>query len=64
MPECVGIIAGINRQRDAGTHYAQESVFKSCAQLATQLALSLYVYVADAQSLEKVNLSQRVLITI
>ena len=52
--ECVTIISGLNLSREMGTHFAQESLLKSCIEIATRLHLPLLLHVAsEGGSLER-----------
>jgi Tat protein secretion system quality control protein TatD with DNase activity len=53
-PECVAIVSGLNMTREMCTHFAQESLLKSCAGIATRLALPLILHVGcDGASLDR-----------
>jgi Tat protein secretion system quality control protein TatD with DNase activity len=53
-PECVAIISGLNLTREMGTHFAQESLLKSCARIADRFALPLILHVGcDGASLDR-----------
>jgi Tat protein secretion system quality control protein TatD with DNase activity len=52
--ECVAIVSGLNLSREVGTHFAQESVLKSCCELSLLHRLPLILHVsADGPSLDK-----------
>jgi TatD DNase family protein len=54
LPECVAIETGLNLSRETGTHFAQESVFKSCCEAALTLQLPLVLNIAnDGSSLDR-----------
>jgi Tat protein secretion system quality control protein TatD with DNase activity len=52
--ECVAIVSGLNLTKEMGTHFAQESLLKSCAEIAERLNLPLILHVAsDGASLSR-----------
>ena len=51
--ECVGLLAGLNLSREIGTHFSQESLFRSTCALATKLGLPLTLHITDSASLAK-----------
>lgn len=53
--ECVAIISGLNLTREMGTHFAQETLLKSCVEVAGRLGLPLILHVGnDGSSLDRV----------
>ena len=46
QPECVGLVSGLNLGRDMGTHFAQESMLRSCCELARSLSLPLVLHIS------------------
>lgn len=52
---CIAIITGLNLTKEMGTHFAQESLLKSCIGIADRLHLPLILHVGnDGASLERV----------
>lgn len=52
QPTCIGILTGLNLSREVGTHFAQESLFKSSCQLAARIGHPLILHVsADGASI-------------
>jgi Tat protein secretion system quality control protein TatD with DNase activity len=51
--ECVGLLAGLNLSREIGTHFSQESLFRSTCGLAAKLGLPLTLHITDSASLAK-----------
>jgi len=49
--ECISILSGLNLSREIGTHFAQESLLKSSAQLAAKLNLPLALHINNSASL-------------
>ena len=49
--ECISILSGLNLSREIGTHFAQESLLKSSAQLAAKLNLPLSLHINNTASL-------------
>jgi Tat protein secretion system quality control protein TatD with DNase activity len=45
--ECVAIFSGLNLTKEMGTHFAQESLLKSCAEIAERLSLPLILHVGN-----------------
>ena len=53
-PECVAIMTGLNLNREVGTHFPQEALFRSSCALANKLLLPLHIHCAsDGSSLDK-----------
>ena len=50
--ECIGVLSGLNLQRDVGTHFAQESLLRSSMNLASRLQLPLVLH-SSASSVER-----------
>lgn len=51
--ECVGLISGLNLQREIGTHFAQESLLRASCPLADKLQLPLIIHCPDFKSLTR-----------
>jgi len=53
-PECLAIMTGLNLNREVGTHFPQEALFRSSCALANKLLLPLHIHCAsDGSSLDK-----------
>ena len=49
--ECISILSGLNLTREIGTHFAQEALLKSSAQLASKLNQPLVLHISNGASL-------------
>ena len=54
-PECVGVLSGLNLQKELATHFAQESLLKSAYALSCRIKLPLVLHIVGDRgvSLEK-----------
>lgn len=52
-PECLGILTGLNLNREFGTHFAQETLLKQSCELADKLLLPIILHIPDGASLER-----------
>lgn len=54
-PECIAVSSGVNMGRDSGSHFAQESLLRSCYGIARRLKLPLVLHAAaDGASLDRI----------
>ena len=49
-PECVAIATGLNLSRQVATHFAQESLLRSCCALAASAKLPLVLHIGNGSS--------------
>jgi hypothetical protein len=50
--ECIGVISGLNLDRDTATHFAQESLLKACCEIARKYSLPIVLH-TSASSIER-----------
>ncbi len=53
--ECIAIMSGLNRSRDIGSHFGQETLLKACYQIAVKYNLPLVLHAAsDGDSIDRI----------